>query len=184
MILICEICGMIIDENNLLVNNESFIEKNTLEKIIHCPFCGAPKEYLKKQGEHLICEDIKIEEDDKKIILKAMKLEIFNGDFYKEAALLAKDINVVKMFKALSRVEYTHANIHRKLVDLDILPKLSKPDYKKYNTDVLLIEQANIRERHAVKFYEKNTKNIKSSKLNIILKELANVEDEHVKLTL
>ena len=56
-----------------------------------------------------------------------MKLEVFNGDFfYRQASLLARDINLKEMFKALSNIEYMHARIHKSLIGIEKLPNLEK----------------------------------------------------------
>lgn len=177
--LICKICGMKVNENNIEINKEAFINRD----VFHCPFCGVKEEYLEEEGRPLWEKEIILSEEETKIIDHAMKLEIFNGDFYKIASDMSKDKRIKKIFIGLSNIEYTHANIHRKILGKAELPKLSFMDYSKYETEYKLIEQANIREHHAVSYYEKYEKKIKNEKVVEILRALGKVEIEHILLT-
>lgn len=85
----CEICGMLISEKNFNCNKETFIERNTMENIIKCPFCGANKNYLLEKVEN-------VNESTSKILDYAMKLEVFNGDFYREASLISRGFKFKK----------------------------------------------------------------------------------------
>ncbi|MDV3427241.1 MAG: ferritin-like domain-containing protein [Bacillota bacterium] len=177
--LVCSICGMIINEKNMRLNKEAFINN----EILHCPFCGAGKEYISENAKPIIEETKAGSETERKIIDNAMKLEIFNGDFYTTASQMAKDEDIKKLFKSLSSIEYTHANVHRKILGEIKLPEITKIDYSKYDTDEKLKMQANIREKHAVAYYKKYTEKIDNINIVKILKALSKVETEHIYLT-
>ena len=180
----CEICGMLISEKNFNYNKETFIERNTMENIIRCPFCGANKKYLLEKVDEFLNKEIEnLDESTTKILEHAMKLEVFNGDFYREASLLAEDLELKQMFKSLSNIEYMHARIHMNLIGFKKLPKLKEMNYKKYKNDKKLIEMANKREIHAVNYYKKYYNNLCSDRLREVFDVLSLVEEEHIELT-
>lgn len=57
------------------------------------------------------------------ILDHAVKLEIFNGDFYAEASKICSNKENSDIFKALSNIEYMHARIHQRLGDLSVYLK-------------------------------------------------------------
>ncbi len=181
--LICVICGMDINEKNYNFNKEAFINSNSKDNIIFCPFCGAPMEYLIENGEEIEYDRSKLQQNHLKIIDHAVKLEIFNGDFYKKASASASDETIKKMFEALSRVEYMHSKIHKKICGLKETPILREMDYSKYDSDEILLEMASKREKHAVEYYERYSKDISDENIREIFKVLSGVEQEHIELT-
>ncbi|MFL0197027.1 metal-iron-binding protein [Clostridium sp. WILCCON 0269] len=179
----CIVCGMKINEKNYNFNKEAFINSNSKENIMYCPFCGAQSEYLIEDGQEIKYDRNKLNQNDLKIIDHAAKLEVFNGDFYKKASDMAKDENVKSMFKALSSIEYMHARIHKKIADIKEIPVLKEMDYSKYNTDEALLAAACQREKHAVEYYKKYEKEIHEENIVKILNVLSKVEEEHIELT-
>jgi rubrerythrin len=171
---------MNIHPNTYDLNNYSFAEKNEKGKIINCPFCGVGKIYLDDEKEIYHVEYDTLDEESLKVLDHAMKLEVFNGEFYEEASNIAKDKEVKKLFKDLSNIEFMHARVHKRLGEFKELPKLHKPDYKsRLNTDKLLLEEAYKREEHAIAFYEKNSMNVCSDLIKEIFKALSDVEKQH-----
>lgn len=180
--LYCKICGLEINEKNYFLNENSMVDKNKNSDIKYCPFCGVDSEHLGSKEEiYTINENL--DKSITKIFEKAMKLEIFNGEFYKEAASMAKRTEIKNKFSDLSRIEFMHARIHQKLGGFDKLPILKKIDYEKYNEERILLEQANIRERHAVEFYNKNISKVNSYNIKLIFKALSQVEADHIAIT-
>lgn len=179
----CKVCGMIINENNFNYNENGIIGKNTIKNIIRCPFCGANEEYIVNKEEKFL--NIKVEKTDKitnKIIDHAMKLEVFNGDFYRQASLLAKDINLKEKFKALSNIEYMHARVHMNLIGFKELPKLKEMNYSKYNNDTILIEMSNKKEIHAIEYYKKYYNDIYNDRIKKVFDAFILVEKEHIEI--
>ncbi|MBZ9608681.1 ferritin family protein [Clostridium estertheticum] len=178
----CLICGMEININNFNINNDGLLEVNEREHIKYCPFCGVTYKYLKSVGEaYKICAQ-SLDPNTLVVLDHAMKLEIFNSEFYMSAAKLASDNHVKEIFKALSKIEKIHAIVHQKLGGFKELPKLVDIDYSKYKNDTSLMKLAGNREVHATKFYEKHAKEIN----NLIVKEvfvaLAEVERSHIQI--
>ena len=179
----CLICGMKIDEKNYYLNDYTFLKKNEKDKIENCPFCGVDKNYLDNEGELYKADNNSLNEESLKILEKAMKLEVFNGEFYEEASRLATDEEIRKTFKELSSIEFMHARIHKRLGGFEKLPKLSRPDYTRHNTDNLLLEEANKREQHAISFYARNYANVSSHIIKEVFNALSDVEKQHVSIT-
>lgn len=179
----CPICGMEININNLHFNQEALWKRNEGGQILSCPFCGAQESSFEKiaaakedTAEHL-------DERTLTILDHAMKLEVFNSDFYKQAALLAEKAEVKKMFEALSSIERMHARIHQRLGRFQALPALQQLDYSKYKVDESLLEAAAIREKHAVEYYHKFGREVCSERIRRIFEVLSFIESEHILLT-
>lgn len=181
--LICVVCGMEINDKNYNFNKEAFIDSNSKENIKYCPFCGALEQYLEVDGKEFDYSQSKLDDNALKIVDHAVKLEIFNGDFYKKASIIAKDEKVKKIFDALSRIEYMHARVHKKIGGFKDDPVLRDMDYLKYDSDDILLEMACKREKHAVEYYEKYSKEIKDDNIVKIFGALSAVEKEHIELT-
>lgn len=179
----CLICGMNVNVKNYMLNEDTLLQKNDKEHFINCPFCGVGKIYLRNDKAEFKVEAKELDDITLKILDKAMKLEIFNGDFYEEASRLSKKENIKKLFKELSFVEYIHAKVHKELGNFKEMPKLHKPDYTKHNTDDLLLEEARKREEHAIKFYKKNSQLVSSEVVKQVLVALADVEKQHEIIT-
>ena len=173
---------MEINTNNFDVNNKGLLEANEREHIKYCPFCGATSNYLKPVGQAYKACDQSLDENTLVVLDHAMKLEIFNSEFYTSASKLAHSGIVKETFEALSKIEKMHAIVHQKLGGFDRLPKLVHIDYSKYKSDKSLMELAENREIHAVKFYEKHAEEIN----NLIVKEvfvaLSEVERGHIQI--
>ncbi|KDR96761.1 Rubrerythrin [Peptoclostridium litorale DSM 5388] len=179
----CLICGMNVNSSNIHINKNSFLNGNSFENL-YCPFCGADSPYISSEGDIFIQIDESLDQVTLDVLDKAMKLEVFNGEFYSEASKLAKDENTKIMFDDLSNIEMMHARIHMKMGGFESLPTLTKPTYyEKLSSDVLLIKEAHSREIHAVAFYEKNMDSVCSPKIKEVFKVLSEVEKQHIYLT-
>lgn len=180
----CLVCGKYVNKNNYYFNNEAFISKNEKDKIIYCPFCGASSIYLSESNEIYNVNPSELKESTLKIIDHAVKLELFNGDFYLKAAKMCNSDKLKVMFKGLSNVEYEHANIHMRLGGFNEKPLLSNMEYSRYDTDDKLLKAASMREEHAVKYYNKYSKEVDNEILSKVFKVLCDVEKMHIQLTL
>ncbi|MEK6264232.1 MAG: metal-iron-binding protein [Clostridium sp.] len=179
----CLICGMDINVNNYDINSKGLLEENESGAIKYCPFCGVTAKYIKVESEEIFEVPSECLENSTLVILDhAMKLEIFNSDFYKSAAVLAHSGQVKETFEALSKIERMHAIVHMKLGGFKELPKLVNIDYNKHKTDKSLMNLAEDREIHAKKFYEKNTKKIIDTIVKNVFIALSEVEKDHIKI--
>ncbi|EHJ02416.1 hypothetical protein CDLVIII_5953 [Clostridium sp. DL-VIII] len=178
----CKICGMDINERNYNYNESAFLNKNSKDNIIYCPFCGVGHEYLSDENEIINLESSVLDEKTLKILDHAVKLELFNGDFYNTAANMAKDVEVKRVFEALAKIEIFHSRIHQRLGGFKEAPNLSKVSYDRYDTDRALLELAKLKEEHAVSYYERYKYEVSNEKLFKIFEALAGVEKEHIVL--
>lgn len=176
----CKICGMEINEKNYNFNELAFTKKNSVDNIIYCPFCGVSEIYLSEVDEIITVESNLLNENALKILDHAVKLELFNGDFYNTAARMAKSDEVKKTFKSLAKIEIFHSKIHQRLGGFTKTPNLNKINYDKYDTDRALLELAKQKEEHAVFYYEKYKNEVKDNNLFGIFEALADVEKEHI----
>ncbi|MGH4121687.1 MAG: ferritin family protein [Clostridium sp.] len=191
----CLICGMNININNFNMNNDGLVENNEREHVKYCPFCGVSAVYLKPEDEINFKEEIysekgmykvpaeSLDENTLVILDHAMKLEIFNSEFYNAAAKLANSSDAKQTFEALSKIEKMHAMVHQKLGGFYELPKLVKIDYSKHkNDDKSLMELAKNREIHAAMFYEKQGGKINNSIVKQVFHALWLVERDHIQI--
>ncbi len=176
----CRICGMEINEQNYNFNESAFTSKNSIDNIIYCPFCGVGKNYLSEDGEIITVKSNLLSEDTLKILDHAVKLELFNGDFYNTAANMSNNPEVKKIFHALSKIENFHAKLHQRLGGFTKAPNLTKVSYEKYDSDNALLELAKQKEEHAVSYYEKYKHEVDNDNLFEIFEALSDVEREHI----
>lgn len=179
----CIICGMKIDERNYNFNYSGIINKNDRENIVTCPFCGVAADCLTLEEDTYFNTVKDIDSVTLKILDHAMKLEVFNGEFYREAASLASKESLKNMFEALSKIELMHARVHQKLGGFEKLPVLQKIDYSKLNSDSILIESARKREEHAIAYYSKYINDLCDDRIKTVFNALSAVEKEHIDLT-
>jgi len=163
----CKICG------------EVYIGR---EKPGTCPFCGAHKNYFVLAKEWKLLESESLSEISKENLRKALDLEIDNTNFYKAVSEISKDVYVSSMFKGLSKVEREHASAICKHL------KIEKPDSKvgldkAVDSDRANIEEANRREKRAVKFYTEARNQTPEEEIKKFFKALMEVESDHIILT-
>ncbi|MDD3223567.1 MAG: ferritin family protein [Clostridium sp.] len=179
----CLVCGAQINDKNFDINSAAFIDKNNKDGIIYCPFCGVNEVFLSSSEKVFSISSSELDENTLKILDHGVKLEIFNGDFYELAAKRVINLELKEMFKALCNIERMHAKVHFKLGGFKKFPVLSKVSYEKYNSDAALLELANIKEKHAVNFYEKNECKINNEIVKKVFRALCDVEKGHVDIT-
>ena len=171
---------MEINEKNYNYNQLAFINKNSIDNIIYCPFCGVSKKYLSEENEIIVVESKLLSESVLKILDHAVKLELFNGDFYNTAARMSKSEDIKGIFEALAKIETFHSKIHQRLGGFTQTPNLNKISYDKYDSDNALLELAKLKEEHAVGYYEKYKNEVKDNNLFEIFGALADVERDHI----
>lgn len=176
----CKICGVEINEKNYNYNEVAFINKNSIDNIIYCPFCGVSKKYLSEENEIIAVEGKLLSENALKILDHAVKLELFNGDFYNTAARMSKSEDIKRIFEALEKIEIFHSKIHQRLGGFTQTPNLNKISYDKYDSDNALLELAKQKEEHAVGYYEKYKNEVNDNNLFEIFEALADVERDHI----
>lgn len=152
------------------------------EKPRSCPFCGAHEIFFVLAKEWKLLESESLSEISKENLGKALELEIDNTNFYKAVSERSKDVYVSSMFKGLSKVEREHASVICKHL------KIEKPDSKAgldkaVDSDRENIEEANRREKRAVKFYTEARNQATEEEIKEFFKALMEIESDHIILT-
>lgn len=152
------------------------------EKPKSCPFCGAHENFFVLAKEWKLLESESLSEISKENLGKALELEIDNTNFYKAVSERSKDVYVSSMFKGLSNVEREHASAICKHL------KIEKPDSKAgldkaVDSDRANIEEANRREKRAVKFYTEARNQATEEEIKEFFKALMEIESDHIILT-
>ena len=152
------------------------------EKPKSCPFCGAHENFFVLAKEWKLLESESLSEISKENLGKALELEIDNTNFYKAVSERSKDVYVSSMFKGLSKVEREHASAICKHL------KIEKPDSKAgldkaVDSDRENIEEANRREKRAVKFYTGARNQATEEEIKEFFKALMEIESDHIILT-
>lgn len=132
--------------------------------------------------EWKLLESESLSEISKENLGKALELEIDNTNFYKAVSERSKDVYVSSMFKGLSKVEREHASVICKHL------KIEKPDSKAgldkaVDSDRENIEEANRREKRAVKFYTEARNQATEEEIKEFFKALMEIESDHIILT-
>jgi len=152
------------------------------EKAKSCPFCGAHENYFVLAKEWKLLQSESLSDISKENLRKALELEIDNTNFYKAVSEKSKDVYVSSMFKGLSKVEREHASAICKHL------KIEKPDSKvgldkAVDSDRANIEEANRREKRAVKFYTEARNQVPEKEIKESFKALREIESDHILLT-
>lgn len=179
----CLVCGYIIREEIADKNKEAIPFVNSKQNIKYCPFCGVDDKWLVESDDRLLGDKLELDDETLKIINHAMKLEVFNGDFYKEASDLCVNKENKSFFKSLSNIEYTHAQVHRRLCKEKRIPSLTSLNYEKFRgKDDLLLDEALKREEHAINYYKRYYDKVCSDEVRTIFQILSKVEQDHIHL--
>jgi len=169
MVWVCRICG------------EAYISNTN--KPARCPFCGAYEKYLvdSKKYDESGAWNVELNDIDKANVEKALGVEISNALFYKCASKKVKEIDGIKLFKILNKVESEHAAVWKKILKLDEIkwePAESCED--DYKAD---LEDSHRREERAIKFYGEAAAAAKNPRVKEIFQAFVEVETDHLKLS-
>ena len=152
------------------------------EKPRSCPFCGAHEGYFVLAKEWNLLHGKTLSDISRENLKKALDLEINNTNFYNAISEKSRDVYVSSMFKGLSKVEREHASTICKHLNIE------KPDSKvgldrAVDSDLANIEEANRREKNAVKFYSQASNEASEHEIKEFFKALMEIESDHIILT-
>ncbi|MFH1578105.1 MAG: ferritin family protein [Candidatus Omnitrophota bacterium] len=163
-----------------------------------CPFCGAHESYFVLAKEWELLHSVTLSDATKENLKKALDLEINNTNFYKAVSQKSKHVYVSSMFKGLSKVEAEHASVickhlriekpdsnlgFDKAVDPSINSGSTLSGVEWVDSDQANIEEANRRERGAVKFYGQASNQAPEKEIKEFFKALTEIESDHIVLT-
>ena len=153
-----------------------------VEKPASCPFCGAHESYFVLAKEWKLLHAKNLSDISKENLKKALDLEIDNTNFYKVASGKSRDVHVSSMFKGLSKVEREHASTICKHLNIE-KPESTVGLDKAVDSDQANIEEANRREKNAVKFYGQAANQAPEEEIKEFFKSLMEIESDHIRLT-
>ena len=153
-----------------------------IQKPKSCPFCGAHDKYFVPAREWKLIYCDALSDITKENLKKALDLEINNTNFYKAASQKSSDVYISSIFKGLSKIEKEHASAISKLLKIKKLDSDMGSD-KASDSDRDNIEEANRRERNAVRFYGKAMKEAGEEEIKEFFNALMQIESDHIRLT-
>jgi len=152
------------------------------EKPASCPFCGAHENYFVSAEKWELLDIEALSDITRGNLKKALELEINNTNFYKAVSEKSKNVYVSSMFKGLSKVEREHASAISKLLKTE-KPNSGIGSDKAVDSDKTNIEEANRREKGAVKFYGEAQNQSPEGEIKEFFKALMEIESDHIRLT-
>lgn len=145
-----------------------------------CPFCGAPKGYIRPAEEYAILWKSKMTPEEEKSIEETLQLEVNATAYYKEVMKnQEKYSRYDRLYKQLARVEQEHAEIASKFLGIT-LPELTGEKSKgSIEKDLKRTEEL---EHHAIELYTDFLKNAKNSQVKLFFSALIHAEKGHEEL--
>jgi rubrerythrin len=142
-----------------------------------CPFCGAPKNYLKPVEEFSEIWNTELSEQEKKDMQETIDLEINATAYYQKVSDNEKKYSKQnRLFKQLARVEKEHAEIAVKFLNIE-LPKIKGEDVKgSVEKD---LERTKELEKGAIEKYQQFLKNADNDKVKMFYVALIHAEQGH-----
>jgi len=163
---ICQICG------------DAYIGT---EKPADCPFCGAPKNYIKegKEANPIVAQTFEIGETSRKNLLATYDLEVRASAIYTCMAGKSKTYEIQKMFKRLAKIELEHAVIVTKLLKMPV-PEIKTETCS--DEDLENFQKTTELETHATSLYRQFAKAATEQNIRILFTSLSQAEQGHIDL--
>jgi len=143
-----------------------------------CPFCGAPKNYIKSVEEFSPLWGIELNEQEHKNMQETLKLEINATALYEDIAKENEKYSEQnRLFKQLARTEKEHAEIATKFLNIpmpEITGEKSKANIK---AD---LERTKELEQEAIEKYNEFLKNAKNINVKNFYVALIHAEKGHL----
>lgn len=143
-----------------------------------CPFCGAPRKYMKPYGEYSqLWKDAKLTGVEKENLQKALAAEVNATSYYdKIAKSQEKYSKYNRFFKQVTRVEQEHVNTIVKFLNITF-PEIKGEDLKgSIEKDIARTIEL---EATAVKDYTEFIKTSKHRPVKTLFKALLHAEQGH-----
>ncbi|OGJ15558.1 hypothetical protein A3K73_05205 [Candidatus Pacearchaeota archaeon RBG_13_36_9] len=142
-----------------------------------CPFCGAPKAYIRPVEEFFVLWKTDMTEEEKKSVEETLKLEMNATAYYKDvASSQEKYSKYERLYKQLARVEQEHVDLACKFLGKEV-PEL-KGEKSKGSIEADLARTKEL-ESHAVELYTGFMKSSQNSKVKILFIALIHAEQGH-----
>ncbi len=142
-----------------------------------CPFCGAPKNYLRKIEEFSVLWKCELTEQEKKDIEETLKLEVNATAYYEDVVKSQEKYSKYnRLFKQLARVEKEHAEIAAKFLNIEIPEFEGEKSKGSIEKD---LKRTHELEHHAVELYTKFLENAENANVKNFFKALRHAEKGH-----
>lgn len=147
-----------------------------------CPFCGAHQNYLVAAEQWSLIKTGRVSDASEENLGRALELEINNVNFYRAASEKSKDVYYQSMFKGISKVENEHSCAICKHLGI-AKPESDMGSAAAVDSDKENIEEANRREKRAVKFYGEALRQAIEPEIKEFFAALMQIESDHIVLT-
>jgi len=162
MLYVCKICG------------EPYIGRSEPDD---CPFCGAPKTYLRPVEDFSKLWDSELSEQEKKDIETVLKLEVNATAYYKDVAdKQEKYSKYNRLYKQLTRVEQEHAELASKFLGIDLPELVGEESKGSIEKD---LQRTHELESHAVELYTEFLGNAENENVKHFFVALTHAEKGH-----
>lgn len=143
-----------------------------------CPVCGADssKFVMIEMDESMG----KLSIGDKNNAEKALDIEVSNSTFYFCAAKKTDKEEERKLFSALGKIEFEHAEIWQRILGLKSLPKSNDGCVV---SSLSNLKEAFRREDAAIKFYGQAAKSSISPRMKLLFVTLVEIESDHLAMS-
>jgi rubrerythrin len=154
----------------------------TERKPTHCPYCGAHEKWLVDAKEYIEPELPELTEISRKNLEFTFDLEVNAAKIYHCIRKKTKDEFVLAMFKAISKVEFEHAELVGKLIGKD--PGEGIPFVGELCTDdrAESLHKTEVLEDNAIQHYKKFLEEATEPRVRDIFQALIDVESDHLEL--
>jgi rubrerythrin len=161
----CQLCG------------ETYLGEQQPDR---CPYCGAAGKLLVAAAEWADEPTPQLDETSRSICQEGLGLELSNTAYYQQCRYKAELPVNVGIFARLSKQEQEHAEAFSRLLGqpLPQLPGETAPE-----SDAEKFAGAHAREQRAIKFYLDGAKRATNQRVKELLRYLAEIEVEHLKVS-
>ena len=149
---------------------------------VNCPFCGVAERYIfatdKVDGDDIF-KNRSLSEESRMNLIQALNMETHNASFCKCASEKSESEDIRALFKRLAKNEKEHADVIRKYLELDAIEFLEE---ECGIDDIENIDRAIDAAKETMKFYKDAAIETTESKISILFKALAEVEEGYLKV--
>ncbi|MEI6144383.1 MAG: ferritin family protein [Candidatus Berkelbacteria bacterium] len=146
-----------------------------------CPVCSASSSKFVQVPENELADDkLVLSKTDKGNAKKAFAIEVSNSTFYFCAAEKSDKDEERKLFRALGKIEFEHAEIWQKILGIKELPKSSDGCVA---SSLANLKEAFSREDAAIKFYAEAAESSDSPRMKMLFSTLVEIENDHLDMS-
>lgn len=144
-----------------------------------CPICSASPDKFVKFDDQPSVQKLPLGKTDKANAEKALDIEVSNSTFYFCAAAKSDKDYERKLFRALGKVEFEHAEIWQTVLGQKTMPKSSDSCVA---ASLKNLKEAHRREDAAIKFYAKAATESENERIKLLFLALVEIEKDHLNM--